>query len=162
MIQIEIKIASDWDDIKPLLHELQAFEKSLRPQRKDADSVIDGALRYVHDNVVAHQGACFIARDAHKRAIGFIAGWVVSGDGLDCGDNRIGEISDAYVVPDCRRQGVLTQLLAAMEDHFRRQGITRLGIYTLAANQVMQQALSRAAFRSHKLYFEMILAQTGS
>lgn len=149
----------EWQQMKILLAELLAFEKSLRPQRKDTENVIHGAFRYVRENITARQGAAILALDNEGKAIGFINGWLDGGDGLDADYPQSGSISDAYVVPLFREQGVFKKLNQAMATHFKSQGVLRMETYTLGNNLAMQEILKKAGFTPHKVFFEIKLRE---
>lgn len=151
---VPVHTESDWQRVAPLSRALQAFEQSIRPQRKAVDNIATGALRYIREQIAAHDGTCFLAQNDNGQAIGFIAGWVVLGDGLDKGDNRLGEIVDVFVDPAHRRSGVFQSLLQHMTTHFAGLGVQNLTLSTLAANGDMQQVLKRCGFTQHRLVYE--------
>ena len=148
---------SDWQQVKNRLHELLAFEKALRPQRKDPDSTINGAFRYVRENIAQHQGTCLVAVNEEGIVLGFMTGWVDGGDGLDK-HSRTGAISDAYVAPPYRNRSLFKGMLAEMARHFAViGGLQRLTLDTLGTNRNMQTVLSRSGFSQHKIYYEISL-----
>ncbi len=149
----------EWQQVKILQHQLLVHEKSLRPQRSERSILSEGPLRYLKENIAAHQGACFIATDQKGNIIGFLAGWIEAGDGLDEGDNRIGKICDVCVVPEFRGCGVFTSLLQGIFCYFQHLNISQLSIDTLGTNTVMQQVLQKLGFGVHRIIYEKKIAQ---
>ena len=150
---------ADWQQVKLLLSELLAFENSPRPQRKDTDKIANSALRYIREKIIDHHGICLIAKDQNNQAIGFMNGWIENGDGLDQGDNRIGYISDAYIIPQCRNVFLFKKMGKMIAAHFANLGIQKLSFDTLGTNIRMQTLFIRSGFLPHKVIFEIDLSQ---
>ena len=102
-----------------------------------------------------NEGMCLVAFKGNE-AIGFIFGYLEEQD-----DSRIevytGKelyISDGYVVPQYRRQGIYHQLNAWMEDYYINLGIRRILRYTLLRNAGMRQFLENQDYFVTRLLYE--------
>lgn len=151
---IQVTTEDQWQALKNLLVKLFEYENALRPDRKDFSKNIEGPFSYIQNNIKNKNGAAFIAMDGMK-PVGFASGWVVSGDGLDEGDNRIGYLSDAFVLEEYRKQDIYKQMIEARKQHFASLDISRLMVDTLGTNTDMQNILKKTGFSIHKIVYEM-------
>jgi len=160
MTNISIKIPqteSDWQQVKFLLSGLLSFENSLRPERKSTEKITNSALRYIREKITGNDGLCVMAWDENNQAVGFMNGWIENGDGLDEGDNRIGYISDAYIIPQYRNVFLFKKMGGRMAEHFRKLDIQRMSFDTLGTNIRMQKLFLHAGYVPHKIIFEILL-----
>jgi ribosomal protein S18 acetylase RimI-like enzyme len=144
---------NELEQAKKLLGDLFDHENSLRGDRKPTADILDGGFSYVVKNVKDHDGAIFLVYDGDK-PVGFATCWVVSGDGLDSGDNRLGHFSDAYICPEYRGQGLYHQLVDARKNHFRSLGVKKVIVDTLGTNKDTQNILQKCGFAIHKIIYE--------
>jgi len=70
------------------------------------------------------------------------------------GDTDRGVVTNLYVAPDHRREGVGSALLAAAEDRLRELGARRVGLEVLAANEGARRFYRRAGYEPHRVELE--------
>lgn len=146
----------DWEQVKSCVIALCAYEKTIRPQRTEFTLESKGPVNFVKENIAKHQGICLLAYENEmQEAIGYLAAWVESGDGLDKGSNKIGWIGDAFVHEEHRGKGIFTSLLELAIKHFHDLGIQRIGTDTLGTNTAMQEILQKRGFTPHKIVYEI-------
>jgi ribosomal protein S18 acetylase RimI-like enzyme len=76
-----------------------------------------------------------IAMDGEDAA-GFICGQIVKSM---CYSTYCGEITEMFVEEGCRRQGVGRQLMEAMEEEFKREGVRSFQLFTGGKNVSAQR-----------------------
>ncbi len=151
---VRVKTDAEWNVVKNFLSELLVYENLLRPERKEVANIINGSFSYVKENIDKHQGAAFLAV-SNGEHVGFGTCWIVSGSGLDKGDNRYGHLSDTYVLPNHRHQGIYKKLLEERKNYFKSLGIKNLDISTLGNNADMHKILTRLGFKIQKITYEI-------
>lgn len=154
---IEVKSDTDWDKLRELSKELQLFEQSIRPERKPYNGISEGSFNYLKNNVADHDGVALLALSDTGDAVGFMTAWAVDGDGLDKGNNRLGEISDAYITPGYRNSYTFKKMGLMVASHFKNLGSDRITFQTLATNTRMQDLFTTLGFKPHKISFEIKL-----
>jgi len=94
---------------------------------------------------------------------GFAVGWIVENNHItETPDaNRCGYLSDICVMPSYRGQRIAHQLLAAVEKHLGLAGITRLRLYTLAANASARASYESAGFTPYEIIYEKLVGKPG-
>lgn len=101
------------------------------PAREEVDS---WARRRAHyERWLAEPGAFALVAERAGNVAGFA--FVTIGEGYDgwC-SGRLGELRDLAVVPDERRRGIGSALLAAAKDVLAKDGIDHLRLNVIAAN----------------------------
>lgn len=158
-LQIRAAIASDEPTLVQFMTALQETERALHPNRAVGGSMAAAHVAYLQQLAQAHQGCVLIAEKAQP--VGFLVGWVET---LDEGDRHVlpsyrqfGYISDLYVEPNERRQGISRALLYAAADHFRRLELTTVRLSTLCANQAARAAYEHMGFQPYEIAYEMRL-----
>lgn len=100
-------------------------------------------------------GTILIARDG-TTAVGFVCAWpAIDEDQLVRPKARAhGYVSDLYVEPAYRRQGLATTLLAAAEESMAAIGCTRLRICAKAANRAALHCYDSFGFTAYEVILE--------
>lgn len=93
--------------------------------------------------------AAFIAYDTTGRPLGFAEAAIRRDYVNGCTTSPVGFLEGVYVVPEARRQGVASQLIAAVESWVREQGCSELA---------SDAAIDNTA--SHKLHEALGFAET--
>jgi ribosomal protein S18 acetylase RimI-like enzyme len=100
-------------------------------------------------------------RNVPTAFLGFVAGWIEqTNDPAETLDSsHFGYISDICVLPPFRGQRIAVQLLDGIEQNFRRAGVRRLRINSLAVNTSAQASYEHAGFRPYEILFEKVLGE---
>ena len=106
------------------------------------------------------QGIVLVAERAGS-FLGFVAGWIEQTNNIgETADlNRFGYISDICVMRAFRGARIAVQLLDGIEQYFRRMGVNRLRINSLAMNTSAQTSYERAGFRPYEILYEKVICE---
>jgi len=133
---------------------LQAFERSLEPNRADPEAV---AARHVEDLLAQRDRgeAEILVAEADGRVVGWIG--VVTrytSDDLLERHRRFAYITDLIVLEAHRRRGLGRRLLEAAERYAASQGDRRLRVGVLAANDHAHRVYAKAGYRDYEVILE--------
>ncbi len=157
MYIVKVETDEQWEQLRALSKDLQLFEQSIRPERKEFSSISQGSFRYMQKNVADNNGIAVLAISQTGEAIGFLTAWTEDSDGLDKGHSKVGEISDAYIKPEHRNYHTFKNMGLMAAQHFKDLGLDRLSFSTLATNTRMQDLFIKLGFKPHKVTFELPL-----
>jgi len=134
--------------------ELQDYERRLHSTRLPGEEIADAYLDWMLKQA-AEDGALLVA-EINGAFAGFVAGWIEQQHNLaeTPHSNRFGYISDICVLPAYRGKRIATLLLAAIEQHLTRLGITYLRINVLAANTSARKSYERSGFGLYEVMYE--------
>ncbi len=134
---------------------LQEVERAMEPNRRPGAEMAAAHLDWLLAETARHPAAgARLAEDADGPA-GFVI-WHVETEGGDyvLPANRVlGCITDLYVAPRARRQGLATRLIAAAEAHLAAHGLARVTIAALPANAAARAAYERAGYAQALVVF---------
>ena len=112
-------------------------------------------MRHVITMQEENEGLCLVAFKGAE-PLGFMFGYLEEQD-----DSRIevytGKelyISDGFVYPDYRRQGIYHKLNQRMENHYITLGVRRLTRFTHVSNTGMRQFLENEGYMITRLMYE--------
>ena len=102
------------------------------------------------------QDGLFLMAYQEEQPVGFIFGYLEDQDEsrIQVYTGRELYISDGYVIPECRRQGVYHALNARIEAHFVAMGVKRMLRFTLIRNTGMRQFLDTQGYTVTRLLYE--------
>ena len=152
--------SSDRPRILAGLFDLQKQEHEMSDTRMA--STVDLAERYLaklHSKVENQEGAIFVA-EVNGEVTGFLVCLINRGDALNnmnetADFTTYGYISDAYVFPEFRKQGLFSALEAAAIQHLKQfPEIKRLMLYVLAANTGAIAAYEKKGFEPVELILQ--------
>ncbi|MDX2270591.1 MAG: GNAT family N-acetyltransferase [Cyanobacteriota bacterium] len=136
---------------------LQDAERQLHPNRPAGAEIADAHFRYLETLVQEQQGGIYVAEVAGS-LVGFVLGYI---DRLDerslyviKSEQTYGYISELYVVPEMRQQGVGVALLARAEQHFLDRGLALIRVGSLCNNQVANQLYQKVGYQPYEMLFE--------
>ncbi|WP_119420658.1 GNAT family N-acetyltransferase [Desertibaculum subflavum] len=154
-ITVRPATAADHGALKAAIIDLQEYERALHDSRRPGLTIADAYVPDLVRRAAARQGLIVIAEEGGRFA-GYAAGWVQEDDTLaeTPDSNRYGYVFDCYVVPARRGLGIAGKLLAAMEAHLWKQGVTRIRIGSLATNLAALQAYRRQGFVAYEMVLE--------
>jgi ribosomal protein S18 acetylase RimI-like enzyme len=154
-IEIRPFEARDRATVLQALIDLQDYEVPLHDTRLPGGTRMERYLAELLDDLKDGAGAIFIA-EAAGACVGCIACLVVVDHSVQetADSNRHGYVSDIYVAPRHRSQGVAQLLLAAAERHLASTGVTRLRVNVLANNAKARRAYERYGFAPYEVMYE--------
>jgi ribosomal protein S18 acetylase RimI-like enzyme len=156
-LTIRAAARSDRLQLRRAVVELQDHESRLHPSRLPGDQIADAYLDWVQKRA-AEQGAVLIA-EIDGAFAGFVAGWIEEKSHIceTADSNRFGYVSDICVLPAFRGRRIASQLLDAVELRLRREGVTRVRLFTLAANRVARASYERSGYAAYEVVYEKSL-----
>ena len=148
---------SDAPDLRRAVIEMQEYERRLHASRLPGEEIADTYLAWLVRQA-ERNGAVLVAETDGSFA-GFATGWVVQENHIaeTAEANRFGYVSDVCVMPEFRGRRIAQQLLAALEQHLARAGITRLRLFTLATNTSARTSYERAGFVPYEISYEKLV-----
>lgn len=137
------------------LTDLQNYEVTLHDSRLPGETTMEHYLVELLRDLSDGSGTVFIA-EAAGVFVGCVACLVVEEQSVQetPDSNRHGYVSDIFVDPRYRSQGVAQRLLAVAERHLAATGVTRLRINVLANNTRARRAYERYGFAPYEVMFE--------
>ncbi|HEX2889138.1 GNAT family N-acetyltransferase [Vineibacter terrae] len=134
-------------------------ERTLHDSRRPGADCADAYLAQIEAAIATRGGAILVAARGEER-LGCIAFHVAREvNAAETPDSNVyGYVSDLYVAPAARRQGLASRLLAEAERHFRDAGLRRMRIGSLAANASAVGAYHRFGFEAYEVVLEKRLA----
>jgi GNAT superfamily N-acetyltransferase len=148
---------ADRPALRRAIIELQEHERGLHPTRLPGEQIADRYLDWMLRHSEA-AGITLLAEIAGSFA-GFVAGWVENAANIaeTPDSNRFGLISDVCVLPAFRGHRLAARLMAAIEQHLRRAGVTRLRVNALAANASARSSYAHAGFAPYEVLYEKLV-----
>jgi ribosomal protein S18 acetylase RimI-like enzyme len=148
---------SDRAELRRGVIELQDHERRLHPSRLPGDQIADAYLDWMQKRA-ADEGAVLIA-EVDGAFAGFVAGWIEEESHI-CetpDSNRFGYVSDICVLPAYRGRRIASRLLDAIERRLRSAGVTRIRLFTLAANRAARASYERSGYAAYEVVYEKAL-----
>jgi ribosomal protein S18 acetylase RimI-like enzyme len=156
-VTIRAASVSDRPQLRRAVIELQDHESCLHPSRLPGDQIADAYLDWMQKRAAEH-GAVLIA-EIDGAFAGFVAGWIEEESHIcETPDyNRFGYVSDICVLPAFRGRRIASQLLDAVELRLRGEGVTRVRLFTLAANCAARASYERSGYAAYEVVYEKSL-----
>jgi ribosomal protein S18 acetylase RimI-like enzyme len=145
---------SDGPQLRRAIVELQDHESCLHPSRLAGEPIADAYLAWMEGRAATH-GAVLIA-ELDGAFAGFVAGWIEEESHIEetPESNRFGYVSDICVLSAYRGRRVASRLLDAMERRLRVEGVTRVRLFTLAANRAARASYERSGYAAYEVVYE--------
>ena len=156
MVTIRKATESDRSAILEGFNALQAYERSMEPNRADPADIAETYLRDLFADCKEGKAEILVA----EIDVG-VVGWVgvvprhISDDILDH-DREFAYITDLIVLKEYRGQGIGHRLLAAAEEYVASQGAGRLRVGVLAANAAAHRLYRTVGFRDYEVILEKV------
>jgi ribosomal protein S18 acetylase RimI-like enzyme len=147
--------AADEPDLRRAVVELQEHERRLHATRLPGEQIAEAYVAWLQRQAAEKSGTMMVA-ECDGSFAGFVVGWIAERDhiAVTADANRFGYLSDICVMPAYRGRRIAHQLIAAIEQHLARAGITRLYLWTLAANGSARASYERAGFTPYEIIYE--------
>ena len=157
-ILVRLAIPGDLPNLRSAIVELQEHERRLAATRLPGEQIADAYLARPQHEVAEKRGAILVAESEGVFA-GFAVGWIVERDHIPetADSNRFGYLSDICVMPPFRGERIAHRLLAAMERHFAKAGITLFRVFTLAANARARASYESAGFAPYEILYQKLV-----
>jgi ribosomal protein S18 acetylase RimI-like enzyme len=158
-----IRVKDHYDTVYNMMLELHHSEQEMFDKAASWQDIGKNYMQHVIAAQEENDGTFLIAYIADQPA-GFIFGYTEEQD-----DSRIEiytgtelYISDGFVHPTYRRQGIYKQLNDKIEALYIHKGIRRISRFTLATNNRMQAFLSGSGYRPTRVIYEKWLSPDGT
>ena len=154
-IAIRDAVPEDRPQLVRFMAALNAFERTLEPNRALGEAAADRHMAYLQDLVARQEGFVLIALGP-EGPLGFLLAIVgeAAGGFVVPEARRYGYVTDLFVSESARGRGVARALLAEAESRFRTRGLPSMRLSVLAANEAARAAYRQLGFRP--LDIEMI------
>ena len=141
----------DRAQIIALFDEFQDFIASLDPFRRlrRLPGYGDYALQKTLEEVAAHDGVFYVVTDQDV-TIGFVAGTIkkpTQEELLELVPSTRGRITELYICPSYRKQGIATRLIQEAEKHFVQRGCDVVRIEVFVPNQEAHRLYKKLGYR---------------
>ncbi len=151
----KINIKENLSIADELVGELHLSEKEMNHHTADWPLIRENYLRFMSECEEENDGTFLIA-EAEGRAIGFIFGYIDEKDdsNFELGDADDLYVSEGYVKPEYRKQGIYAALNEASETTYKGYNIRRIYRFTLCNNHTMQNWFSTQGYSPVRLMYE--------
>jgi ribosomal protein S18 acetylase RimI-like enzyme len=148
---------ADRPRLRAAVVELQEHERRLHPTRLPGDEIADAYLDWML--AAAGDGGGVFVVEVDSAFAGFAAGWIEkNASPSETPDSRrYGFVSDVCVLPAYRGRRIASRLIEALITHFRRAGVTRVRICSLAANRAARASYERSGFAAYEIVYERVI-----
>lgn len=156
MIQIRpLDIITERETAATLLAALHDSEQALNTHTAAWKEIENQYLDYVAECIDEYDGLFLIA-EAEGRTISFIFGYIETQDesNFEIGNGDDLYVSEGFVEPAYRKQGVYTLLNQAFEQHYRSFNLRRIFRYTLVNNEPMHYWLQKQGYQPIRVVYE--------
>lgn len=140
---------------------LQEHERQISSDRRPGKEMADAHLAYLEKTCRVNSGKIFLAR-INQAYAGFIVCFINRYEPDDlhitAALKTYGEISDLYVAPQYRGQGVASSLIRHAETYLAALGQTRVKLTVLNANASAQRAYETLGYAPYEVIYQKELA----
>jgi ribosomal protein S18 acetylase RimI-like enzyme len=128
---------------------IQETERAVADTRLPGAEIAEAYLSELEKETKAKSGAIYVAKNGDDTA-GFIACWIEREENVaeTPESNTYGYISDAYVAPEYRNQGVFRRLSEQAESHLKQnEEVKIIRINVLADNETALRAYENTGYK---------------
>lgn len=154
---IRAAVPADRPTLVQFMAELQEVERAIQANRTVGAAMADDHLAHLEEVIRTQQGSIFVAERSGE-LLGFIIcliGMLDEGERhIVEAERRFGYISDLYVRPTARGNGVGTALLQAAEAYFRTLGLTTVQITVLYDNHQARRVYEYNSYTPYELTYK--------
>jgi GNAT superfamily N-acetyltransferase len=150
-----ILIKDHYSEVEDMMRGLHENERDIHSKTAHWEEIKNSYMRHVINMQDECNGVCLVAYKDDV-ALGFIFGYAEEPD-----DSRIEEytgkelyVSDGYVYPEYRKQGIYKLLNSKLEKHFTEMGVKRITRFTLAINNTMRSLLEKEGYSITRVLYE--------
>ncbi len=150
-----VEISENYGVISKMMHGLHVNEFNLFDKTATWQDIEANYMNHIIKMQTECEGMCLVAYKGGE-PVGFIFGYLDEQD-----DSRIeiytGKelyVSDGFVDPKFRRQGIYHKLNQELEQHYIKMGVKRIVRFTLVRNTGMRQFLDSSGYYATRLVYE--------
>ncbi len=138
-----------------LLAALHESEQALNRHTAAWTAIGQQYLDYIAECINEYDGL-FLLAEAEGKPIGFIFGYIETQDesNFEEGDGDDLYVSEGFVEPAYRKQGVYSLLNQAFEQHYSSFKLRRIFRYTLVNNEPMHYWLQKQGYQPIRVVYE--------
>lgn len=156
MIEITEWRQEDLVAIRSFIEQLQEHERSLVPMLKPGCEISADYLQKLLSQIEACNGLMLVARTANSsnlcNPVGFICAWMTQDDDELLKDEAraYAYISDIFVAPAYRQNGIASQLLTKVEELLINRGAKQIRLCSKSANSHALQCYDRNGYSAYE------------
>ncbi|RFS24683.1 GNAT family N-acetyltransferase [Chitinophaga silvatica] len=160
---VPVQIRDHYTIMNDLMRELHISEKMFFAQTADWDSISGDYLDHVIEMQENYDGTCLMAYVDGVPA-GFIFAYIEEPDEsrIEAYTGNTLYVSDGYVQPTFRRQGIYRMMNDELEKIYLAKGVRRIVRYTLTNNHRMQEFLASKEYTAVRIVYEKWLDEDGT
>ncbi len=151
----EVSVREHYRTLAGFMHELHKNEHNLFDKTAQWPDIETSYMRHIIAMQEECEGLCLIAYHNDSPA-GFLFGFLEEQDDsrFEIYEGKQLYISDGYIDPKYRRQGIYHQLNTYIENYFISRGIKRITRLTLVNNTGMRSLLENEGYAATRLLYE--------
>lgn len=155
-IQIRLATNSDIPAIMELWQDLMAFHQPLNIFFELCSDAKEKFQTYLQSNIQNTEKAHIFVADGNNQIVGYMMGVIINTAPV-FKISQIGEIMDAFVAIDFRRQNIGENLFNALKNWFQIKKVDRVDVNIAAGNPLSSQFWTKMGFKPllHHLYQEI-------
>ncbi|MBK7749562.1 MAG: GNAT family N-acetyltransferase [Candidatus Obscuribacter sp.] len=153
MIKITEWRQDDLVAIRSFIEQLQEHERSLVPMLKPGCEISADYLQKLLNKIEACNGLMLVARTTNPaNSVGFICSWMAHDDDelLKEEARAYAYISDIFVEPNYRQNGIASKLLQEVEQLMIKRGAKQIRLCSKSANSHALQCYDRNGYSAYE------------
>ena len=151
----DVSIRENKEKISLLMQGLQQSEYEYFNKTAAWDEIKTNYLQHLISMQEESEGTCLVAYSG-TIAVGFILGYIEVPDDsrieIDTGKELY--VSDGYVVPQYRKQGIYKKMNELLEQKYAAKGVRRITRFTLVNNEPMKKFLGSSGYKPTRILYE--------
>jgi ribosomal protein S18 acetylase RimI-like enzyme len=150
-----VEIKANYQEISAMMHELHIHEHSLFDKTAAWPDIEANYMKHVITMQEENDGTCLVAYLDHVPT-GFIFGYVEEQDlsRIEVYEGKELYVSDGYVAPDSRGNGIYSKLNHELERIYFEKGVRRICRHTLINNARARGFLEKEGYSVTRLLYE--------
>ncbi|MEE9219588.1 MAG: GNAT family N-acetyltransferase [Acidobacteriota bacterium] len=141
----------DIPQIEACLVELQEFERGLQPRLAEGRAIASRYVAHMLKRCAETKGGVYVA-EVDGDIAGFATVWThMKSEPILEREFEYAYVSDLYVRPKYRRQGLATALMARIEAHARERGVDLVRLMVLARNDLARPFYDACGYREEEI-----------
>ncbi len=151
--QIRLATISDIPTIMDLWSDLMAFHKPFNPFFELRSDAAEKFRTFLHSNIQNNEKAHVFVAIGNNQVIGYMMGVILNAAPVFKID-QVGEIMDAFVAVDYRRQNIGERLFNAFKTWFQMKKVNRVDVNIAVGNPLSSKFWAKMGFKPllHHLY----------
>ena len=150
-----VKISEHYEVVRVMMHALQMNEFTLFDKTADWQDIERDYMSHAI-KMQEEQDGLFLIAYIENQPVGYIFGYLEDQDEsrIEVYTGRQLYVSEGFVEPEHRRQGIYHELNRYLEAHYMAMGVKRMLRFTLVRNTGMRQFLDSQGYTVTRLLYE--------